>query len=150
MGLGFATAAFGLKAASSVFGGVSANKAAKREAELREQQGRLEFEEALEEADRVSTQVRKFRAEQSMAFIKSGVSLQGSPLLVTEETRQEGEKEVRSIRRRGRRQLDLSLQGANIVRSGGRAAFIEGIFGASNAGLDLFSTFNRPSRAKNS
>lgn len=54
-----------------------------------------------------------------MAFLKSGVTLEGSPLLVLEETRREGAEEVAAIRAGGESR-------AKTLRAQGRSALIGG------------------------
>ena len=122
-------------AAGQVYGGYSSNMAAKREAGLMEDQGRLQQAEAAAEAQRRANEIRKFSQKQSLAFMKSGVSLSGSPLAVIDETVTEGQKEVDSIAKAGDARANLYNQKAAIVKNEGRAAFVGGVLGgASSAG----------------
>lgn len=124
-----------LGAAGKVYGGYSANQAAKREAGLMEDQARLAQAEAAAEAQRKANEVRKFSRTQALAFMKNGVSLEGSPLLSINETIDEGQKEVNAITESGRAKADLYTRKAANVRAEGRAAMIGGILGgASSAG----------------
>ena len=116
-------------ATSSVVSGIQQKRAAENEAELVEQQGRLAQEEADLNAIRQSTENRRFRKKQKLAFLSSGVSLEGSPLLLLEETRVESATEVAAIRRKGIAQRNLALARAQLLRNQGRAAFIGGIVG---------------------
>lgn len=128
----------GLTATSIVMqvaGGVATRDAAKQEAGLQETQGRIAQAEAEETAENVGEENRKFRARQKLLFLKAGVTLEGSPLLILEETKEEGEEEVEAIRRRGEAQLELSQRQADITRSYGRAALIGGIAGATASGV---------------
>ncbi len=132
-----AVALIGLTAASivtQVAGAAASRDAAKKEAGLQETQGRIIQAEAEETAENVGEENRKFRARQKLLFLKAGVTLEGSPLLILEETKEEGEEEVEAIQRRGAAQLTLSQQQAEITRSQGRAAFIGGIAGATATG----------------
>lgn len=106
------------------------------EAALQEEQGRIVRQEAQIEAARTAKERRKFLARQKLAFIKSGVSLEGSPLLVLAETKAESQKEVDAIVRRGQAQQRLFFQKAAISRSRGRAALLGGI---GIAAPDIFS-----------
>lgn len=133
MGLTAAIIAFTVvSAASKIVAGIQENNAAKAEANLLEQQGALQQEEAVAEAQRVANDRRKFRKKQKVAFLKNGITLAGSPLLVIEETRRESQLEVDAIVRRGRAQASLAFQQAAITRGGGRAALISGIFSAAS------------------
>jgi hypothetical protein len=122
-------------AAGQAYSGYSTNMSAKREAGLIEDQGRLQQAENAAEAQRRADEIRKFSQKQSLAFMKNGVSLTGSPLLVTEDTVSEGQKEVNAIAKAGDARADLYNRKAAIVKNEGRAAFLGGVLGgASSAG----------------
>lgn len=123
---------------SSIAGGISANNAAKREAALEEEQGRIAQDEANVEAGRRADEVRKFRARQKMGFLKSGVTLEGSPLLVLEETLNEGQKEVDAIVRSGDAKRRFANESASITRSKGRAAMISGFGNAASSAISSY------------
>jgi len=109
-----ATAAV-VSAGASIYGGIQARKQAKKEAALIN-------EDAQHQANQHAKDVEKFRKRQKVAFLSSGVSLEGSPLLVLEETRKEGEEEVARIRRGGQIRSDIRQQQ-------GRDAFVSGVLG---------------------
>ena len=125
-----------LSAFGKIIAGVQQNNAAKVEALLQEEQGRILQEEAVSEAQRVANDRRKFRKKQKVAFLKNGITLAGSPLLVIEETRRESQAEVDAIIRRGRAQVNLAFQQAALTRGGGRAALTSGIFDAGTSLTD--------------
>ncbi len=85
---------------SSIFGGFMASRAASDEARALKREAALARQEALEEADRLKKEHEHFIALQSVMFLKGGVTLAGSPLLVLEETRQEKDRQVRAQRNR--------------------------------------------------
>lgn len=116
-----------VSATTSVIGGISANNAAKREAALQQEQGRLAQEEANREAARHAQDVRRFSRTQSLAFLRNGVTLAGSPLLVAEDTLTQGQEEVNSIVESGNAQRTLYNQRASATRNSGRAALVGGI-----------------------
>ncbi len=120
---------------SSVAGGIAAQSAAEEEAKSIERQGDLSRQEAEIEAQRTQRERDKFLKKQKLAFLKSGVTLEGSPLFVFEETRKESAKEVEAIRRQGGARFTLGQERAEITRARGRAALIGGISsGASTIG----------------
>ena len=136
MGLTAAIIAFTvISVAAKIGAGIQENNAAKAEAKLQEAQGALAQEEAVAEAQRVANDRRKFRKKQKVAFLKNGINLAGSPLLVIEETRRESQAEVDSIVRRGRAQANLAFQQAALTRGGGRAALTSGIFSAAGTAV---------------
>ncbi len=119
-------------AGSSIAGGISADKASKKEANALNDQGALAQSEAEAEARRRATEVRQFQRRQKLAFLKNGVTLEGSPLLVLDETIATGQEEVDAIMRRGTAQAKYYRESAAITRSKGRAALIGGIGGAAS------------------
>ncbi len=126
---------------AQVFAGTVSAQAFDLEAELLEEQGALALLEANEEADRIAEGNIAFRKRQKLMFLKSGVALVGSPLLILEETRTEGAKEVDAIRRRGQAQFSLAQRKAGIARATGRAQFIGGVAGATGSLASGFSSF---------
>lgn len=120
-----------LLAIASIFriiGGISAARAANREADAQREQADLQRVEAEREADRVAKVRKAQRAKVKMAFIKGGVEpLIDSPLLLFEEQKKEDVEEVAALRARGIALQRLGFQRAGIVESKGRAALIGGI-----------------------
>lgn len=120
---------------SKVYSGYQQNQAAKREASLMEDQGRIEQEEAAAEAQRRADEVRKFSRVQGLSFLKNGVSLAGSPLLVLDETLTQGQQEVDAITRSGDAKRTLYNRKAANTRASGRSALLGGVLeGATSAG----------------
>jgi hypothetical protein len=122
---------------SSVMGGMQSNAEAKNQANLAlsqanmrgAEQGRLAAKEALAEQE-ASDAARK---RQKVAYLASGVSLAGSPLLVMEETRKKGLENVNEILKAGSAaesaiQAEGRIQ-ADQLKSSGRQAFAQGITG---------------------
>jgi hypothetical protein len=56
------------------------------------------------------------------------VTLEGSPLLVLEETRRLGQEEVDAIQKRGQAQRDLQMLKNNMLRRSGRNSMFGSIF----------------------
>ena len=127
-------------AGGQVYGGYQANMAAKREAGLMEDQGRLAQAEAQAEAQRRADEVRKFSKVQALAFMKNGVSLSGSPLLTINDTITQGQKEVNAISASGTAKANLYNQRAAITKNEGRAAFIGGLLGGAGSGASSYAS----------
>ncbi len=121
-----------------IFGGISASKAADAEADALEREAALARQEALEEADRLEKEHRKFLSRQSIMFLKGGVTLSGSPLLVLEETREEKKKQVEAQKKRAGALFQLGLDKAKRVSAEGRARLVGGLFDATSSGTSLF------------
>lgn len=117
---------------STIYGGISAAKSARREAEAQRQQGLLAKQEADEEAQRTAKEQKRFRALKKVAYLKNGVRLTGSPILSLENDAAEQKKEVDAIKRRGSAQQNLYNQRASNTRRSGRAALIGGLTGGLN------------------
>ncbi len=127
----------------TVFGGISANAAAQEEADSIREQAQIQQEEAGIEADRLKTKHRKFLAKQSLMFVKGGVTLANSPLLVLHETETEAAKEVAAVERVGQAKFDFGQRKAARVEKGGRGALIGSLFGAAGTGFKGFREFKR-------
>lgn len=120
-----------IAAGASVAGGVMAKQSADKQASLQRQQAEIQKAEAMRAAKQKEEEVRKFKARQKMAFIKSGVTLMGTPTLVLDETQNKGDEEVRAIINRGYAQYQLGMSTADITKNEGRAALIGGIGSAA-------------------
>lgn len=116
-----------VSAVSSIAGGMSKQESAKKEAYALENQALLASEESRVEAQIHATRVRKFAQNQKGAYLKNGVTLDGSPLLVLDETYKFGQQEVDAIVRSGNARSQLYRDKASIARSEGRAALLGGI-----------------------
>lgn len=124
----------GLSAVSGlaqIFGGASEADEANRQAAETVRQTR-------EEAKRRTEEVSKFAKKQEVQFLKSGVELEGSPLLVLEETRRKGAEEISDFISGQKAQVEATTRA-------GRRKFISGLFGGiasfgkGASGLGAFS-----------
>jgi len=100
-----------------------------------EEEARASSKEALA----VGREAESVRRRQVVSFLKSGVDLTGSPLMVMEATRRAGLSNVEETLRSGSlsastRRIEGRMQ-ADALKASGRQAFVQGIGGAlSNAG----------------
>ncbi len=133
-GVGIATSIGG-----RIFGGLAADKAAKDEAHAIEREAFLARQETLEEAKRLDEEHQRFLARQSVMFLKGGVTLSGSPLLVLELTREEKDKQIRALKNRADALYNLGRRRASRVSSAGRAKLIGGFLGAATSGTGMFA-----------
>ena len=131
------TSAGGGASASSLYAGASAAMdlmsglfgyfASEETAAIAESRGRMVRMEAEAEAQRYQEQAEHFRASQKLAFLKSGVTLSGSPLDVLDESARVEQENLSAIRARGAAgELDWNNQ-AGEARMTGRAALLSGI-----------------------
>ncbi len=120
-----------------LFGGLSGKSEGVSEARDIEEQAALERFENLEEAKRQRAEDRKFLAKQSVMFVKGGVSLEGSPMLVLEETAFEKEKQFAAGKHRAEARFQFGLSKADRVREQGRAKLTGGLFGGLGSGTSM-------------
>lgn len=93
-----------------------------QESALYESQAQLAELEAEATAAQKSREVSNFRENQANAYNASGVLLEGSPMIVLDETRRLGEQEIAAIRLRGQAQADTLRQRGALTQAQGRAA----------------------------
>lgn len=94
------------------------------EADLLEQQGHIAVEEAQRNATQTAFNARRFREQQANAYNGSGILLEGSPMMVLDETRRLAQEEVDAMMKQGGAYDDLYRRKAVITRNEGRAAIL--------------------------
>lgn len=136
----------GLSAISSIAGGSAANSAAKEQANLAtfqaQQQGAESARQAQLEADMVGQEAESTRRRQKIAYLSSGVTLEGSPLLLMEATRQRGLQNVEEVFKAGGAATGAAATEGRLrasqLKGAGRTAFVSGI---ANAGQSIGKMF---------
>lgn len=133
------TALTGISMISSIAGGASQQGAARKEALLELEQGRISELESERDARRIEREGESFAKMQTARFAKSGVlATEGSPLIVVNETRKKVAEEAEAQRARGRALKRLRGRRADILHSSGRNALLGGFTGAFLSGANLF------------
>jgi hypothetical protein len=130
-----------LSGVSSLVGGLQSLGAGSQQAKNAEAQAAIAAREQVRvsarEAQLEQENVDDVRRRQKLAFMASGVSLQGSPLLVMEETRRKGAENVEEIRMGGGASAGARLTEGRIAasqaRSAGRAGFMSGLTSSANS-----------------
>ena len=130
--------ALALEGVGTLFSGFSSFMANRSESRLLERQAELALQESRVEAERHARNVRRFQATQSTRFAKSGVTLEGSPVLVLEETRRLGQQEVDAIMRQGEAQSSLIREQAGQRKRTGRNSFISSFVKTGASALNSF------------
>lgn len=112
---------FLISAAMQTIGGIAGymeqRKGEKEAVRIAQQQAAIDKADAERAATQERIDAEKFRARQKMMFLKSGVDLSGSPLLLMEETRRKGEENARNIMESQAARSKLEIQQAKIKRS---------------------------------
>lgn len=124
-----------LSAAGSIYSGRQQKKAAKKEAELKRQQGELLWKEAQRSAAKTYEDAVRFSAEQKMSYLSSGVEFEGSASDTVKQTLAWGKEESDAILERGKAERKLGLQIAANTESAGRAAMIASYLQAGGTAL---------------
>ena len=132
------TIAGGLGALSSIAGGISGQREAKQQSEYALAEAALAGKESSRQASAQAIQEKEaykdIKQRQKIAYMKSGVSLEGSPLLVMEETRRKGESNIDEMLSSGASGYASSIMGGTIssqkAKALGRQQLTQGIMGS--------------------
>jgi len=141
-----------VSAAGAVVGGIQARGAAEQQAsDTRAEatrQANLRQQEREQQARAEARENIALEKRQKLSFLKSGVSLEGSPLLLLAETRRKGTENVAAILKTGQTEATSLLRAgtfqSNQLKSRGRQALIGGLtkgVGTAAGGFSGFSGF---------
>lgn len=104
---------------------------------------RVSFKESQVEAENAKQAERR----QKLSYLASGVSLEGSPLLIMEETRRKGAENVDEILRASDASSGAMMMDAyntkNALNLKGRDAFMSGVGGALGSAANIASSFSK-------
>lgn len=119
--------------------GFMQKKEADKEARAIKEQQEIKRIEDENAANMAVDQNRKFLAQQKLQFLLNGVNLEGSPLLVLEDTANFGIEEVQAFKNRSNAQMRLMGKQASRVKNAGRASLIGSGIKATEIGVGAFS-----------
>lgn len=122
-------------AGGQIYSGYSANQAAKHAAGQQEEQARIALAEANRAADQRTVEQRKFLAEQRMAYVASGVSLEGTPGIVGADTMDQFQQEINAMRRSGAANFRFGMDSARSTKANGRSQMVAGLLGGTSTAL---------------
>lgn len=131
----------GADAAINLMSGLFGYLAAQEAAGIAQSRARMIRDEANADAQRYAEQARSFTATQKMAYVKSGVTLTGSPLDVIDHDILVAQENISAIQARGAAQALGAENEAAAARIGGRTALLSGISGAARAGMYAASDY---------
>lgn len=148
-GIGLGQIFTAVSAISAVVGGIQQKKAADKQASATraeaQRQANLRQEERESQARVEARENIQLEKRQKLAFLKSGVSLEGSPLLLLAETRRVGGENVEAIIKSGQTEATSLLRGgesqAAALKSSGRLALIGGLTGGLTTAAGGFGGF---------
>lgn len=131
-------------AASSIVGGMQARKAGEAQADLaREQAGQQAAETERVTKREVQLEERDIKAtleRQKIAYLASGVSLEGSPLLMMEETRQRGAENIEEIKKAGEAQSAAQISEGRLKADEAKARGRQQLLGGITSGIGGFAS----------
>jgi hypothetical protein len=128
----------GLSALATLAGGFAGMSAARDEASLLESQADLAREEGELEATAKAREVTRFQQRQAHMYASSGMTNEGTPALVMEETRRLGQQEVDMIRKATEARSNILRKKAGMTRKSGRNSFLSSILGAGSEGAQAY------------
>lgn len=123
-------------AGGAVYSADATRKTANYNADVGEQNALAEADRAKQEELAHRESVRRIISSQRALYGKSGLSMEGSPLLVMEDTAEQGELDSLAIRYGGDVAAARERSGANLSRMQGRQAMTSGYI---NAGSTLLA-----------
>lgn len=131
---------------SSIMGGIEAKREGKRQAEMAlytaQKQGAEAARQAQGEANLIREEAESTRRRQKVALLKSGVSLEGSPLQLMEATRQRGLQNVEEVFRAGGAATGAAATEGRLraqnLKSAGRQQFMSNLTSAGTSFARLF------------
>lgn len=136
-----------VSAVSSIIGGMQQQGAYNEQSNMAIAQGNMQAAEnervAFKQAQNEKEQSESARRAQKVAYLASGVTLEGSPLLVMEETRQKGIENVDEILMSGQAGATAAKSEgrmrASSLKASGRQAFSQGISNAVSSGIQGYN-----------
>jgi len=136
--------------ALSLIGGIQQLQTGRQQASAAKEAAALRGSEAARQAERNARgeqqNVDRLIRRQKLDYLRSGVTLEGSPLLVMEETRRRGAENIDEILRGGAyAERSAIVEGRTRARgflASGRSGFISGLFGAAGSGGDAYELYN--------
>lgn len=134
-----------VQAAMMIIGGAETYRNQRRESKSLKKEAAITTEEGLAEAERIKLQGKEFEANQRLSYLKSGVSLRGSPLLVLAETQKETEKQVDAQTRRTFAMRSKLRTQARRARVKGRAGILSSGSSGTGAAVNQYNQSNTTS-----
>jgi hypothetical protein len=116
---------------TAIQGGRMQQEAANMEAGAERDQADVAWKQGLQEAELTKREIAITAGNQQEQYLSSGVTMQGSPLLVVNETRKLGQIKVDSIMEQTQLMTDLLRTKADITERGGLSALLQAEGGAA-------------------
>lgn len=127
----------------SMVSGFSQLSASRQEAAQYDRQAKLREAEGLRDAEQRAEEVASFQARQGRQYLASGVTLEGTPALVMERTRQKGQEEVRAMQEQANAEAALMRLRGLQARKGGRDAMFGSLINSVSPHLNAYFAMQR-------
>ena len=131
-----------MSAGGGIYSGIQANKAAGKQADIYDEQANAEQEAGAFQEAQAARDFDTLLGEQKLGFAASGRSLEGSPLLVLEQTLTDKETEINNIRRNTARSVSQLRSAAKETKKAGRNAIISGIIGGASSAGQAYTSYS--------
>lgn len=129
-------AGLALSAGSQIIGGAMDMGAYNEQAQSYQKQAVISQQESALEAKQKQLEIDKLAARQVMGMAKNGIiTSEGSPLLILNETINQGKEEVNAINRRGSAMTEYYNTMAKQSTNEGRSALLSGFTGAASTAI---------------
>ena len=129
-----------LSAGGGIYSGIQANEAAGKQADIYDEQANAEQVAGAFQEAQATRDYDTLLGQQKLSFAASGRSLEGSPLLVLDQTLKDKETEINNIRRNTARSVSQLRSAAKETKKAGGKAIVSGIIGGvSSAGQSYTS-----------
>lgn len=138
----------GVSGGFDIMSGLFGKEAADAEASSLRSQAALLKLETEAEISRYAESARVFQAKQKLAYMKSGVALEGSPLDILDETVRVSAENINAMRAKGTAQAQELMGKAAKTKAAGRTAFVSGIGGAVKKVSEAGTKYGWFSKAK--
>lgn len=106
------------------------------------EQNELDRQDAERAAQAELDDAQKHEKLQKMLYLKSGVDLTGSPLLVMEETRAKGIENAKNVRESASARANLAMRSAQANKPVARASLVSSLAGTASSVSDSYTDYS--------
>jgi hypothetical protein len=128
-------------AAGQIYSGFGANKTANRQADIYDEQANATIIEGEFQELKTARDFDTLLGQQKLSFAASGRALEGSPLLILDQTIRDKETELSNIRSNTARNVSQLRSAAKETKKAGRNAILTGIIGGASSAGKAYGSF---------
>lgn len=135
----------GTTAGAGILEGLFGYNAAEAQASFLRSQAQLVQAESEADIVRYAENAKEFKTKQAMAYMKSGVTLEGSPLDILDETVRVTGENISAMRAKTAAQMQELKSKASALKGAGRAALVGGFAKATSVYASQYAKLKGPS-----